>query len=269
MREVMRKAGAIFVRDARIAFAYPLAFWTGLAGVAAQPLSFYFLSKIVGASGAFGFNGSSISYFEYVAVNLAFLRFQSAAMIGFQRAVRGEQMMGTIESVLVTPTGISLLITSSGLFPFALTFVQIALFIGVSLALGLDLSHTNVLTTLAFALLTMLAMSPIGIFAAASIMSFKQELPTGALVGGLATLLGGVLFPVSKLPPLLQQLAWFFPITHSLNGIRAAVAGASLAQTGDDALWLAVVALILFPLSLYAFARSVRRAKIDGTLGEY
>jgi ABC-2 type transport system permease protein len=265
----LRKALAIFKRDARIAYSYTLAFWSSLLGIVAQAVTFYFLSKLVGASSTFSYNGRSVPYYDYVAVNLAFLRFQGAALAGFQRAVRGEQLTGTMEAVLVTPTGLSLLIASSGLWAFAMTFVEIAIFLGIAALLGLDLSHVQPLTTVAFMLLTVLALSPLGIFAAAGIMTFKQQLPTGLLVGGIASLLGGVLFPISKLPPYLQHLSWFVPLTHSLGGIRGAVAGATLWQMRADAAWLLAMSAILLPVSLFAFARSVKRAKIDGTLGDY
>jgi ABC-2 type transport system permease protein len=150
-----------------------------------------------------------------------------------------------------------------------LTVVQIVFFLGVGVALGLDLTHIDPLGTLVFLVLTVLAMSPIGVLSAASIMVFKQEAPTAYLVGGLASLLGGVLFPVSRLPFALQILSWMLPITHSLNGLRGSVEGATLWQLRGDALWLAGLTLILLPVSLYVFGRAIRRAKMDGTLGDY
>jgi ABC-2 type transport system permease protein len=265
----LRKALAIARRDARISYAYTLAFWSELGGVVAQAITFYYLSKIVGSSSTFSYNGRTVPYYDYVAINLAFLRFQGAALSGFQRAIRGEQLTGTMEAVLVTPTAVSLLIASSGLWPFAITFVDIAIFLGVALGFGLDLSHVAPLTVVAFMVLSVLALSPLGIFAAAGIMTFKQQLPTGLLVGGIASMLGGVLFPVAKLPPFLQAVSWFVPLTHSLSGMRGAVAGASLWDMRVDALWLFAMAAILLPISFLVFARSVRRAKIDGTLGDY
>jgi ABC-2 type transport system permease protein len=265
----LRKALAILARDARISYSYTWAFWMSFAGVIGQAVTFYFLSKLIGASSTFSYNGRSVPYYDYVAVNLAFLRFQSAALASFQRAVRGEQLTGTMEAVLVTPTGLSLLIASSGLWAFALTFVEIAIFLSVAVLLGLDLSHVQLVTTATFMLLTVLALSPLGIFAAAGIMTFKQQLPTGLLVGGIASLLGGVLFPISKLPPYLRNVSWFVPLTHSLGGIRGAVAGATIWDMRGDALWLIVMSALLLPVSLLAFARSVKRAKIDGTLGDY
>jgi ABC-2 type transport system permease protein len=266
---VLAKALAIARRDARISYSYTLAFWSTLFGAVGQAVTFYFLSKVVGSSSTFGYDGRVVPYYDYVAINLAFLRFQGEALAGFQRAIRGEQLTGTVEAVLLTPTAVSLVVAASGLWSFLLTSIEIAIFLGVAMALGLDLSHVQPWTTLVFIVLTVLALSPFGIFAAAGIMTFKQQLPTGLLVGGIAALLGGVLFPISKLPPFLRAASWYVPVTHSLSGIRGAVAGASLWDMRGDALWLATLALVVTPVSLYVFARSVTRAKVDGTLGDY
>lgn len=265
----LRKAGAIFSRDARIALAYPVTFWSTWLSLLGQIATFYFISKLVGKSTSFGPGGRPVPYFDYVALNLAFVRFQDVAMHSYQQAMRGAQMLGTVEAVLATPTELSLLVLSSGLWAFALTLVQIVFFLGVGVLLGLDLTHVDPLATLFFLALTVLAMSPIGVLSAASIMVFKQEAPTAYLVGGAASLLGGVLFPVSKLPFALQILSWCLPITHSLNGLRGSVEGATLWQLRGDALWLAGLTLILMPISLYVFSRAIRRAKMDGTLGDY
>jgi len=265
----LAKVAAIFMRDARLAISYPMSFWLGWISIAGQVLAFYFMSKLVGPSKAFGFGGHETSYFDYVVVNLAFVEFQTVAIQSFQRAIRSDQMLGTLEAVLATPTGLPLIVLSSGLWAFALTVVQVAVYLGVASLLGLNLTHTNLSTALAFLLLTVACMSPVGVLSAASIMTFKQLGPTNWVANGLAMLLGGVLFPVSKLPVALQYVSWILPITHALNGIRGAVHGATLAQLAPDAMWMAACAVLLLPVSLVAFARAVRRAKKDGTLGHY
>jgi ABC-type multidrug transport system permease subunit len=79
----------------------------------------------------------------------------------------------------------------------------------------------------------------------------------------------GVYLPVSLLPHPFQVLGWLLPITHALNGLRAAVAGASIGQVAGEVVWLAVAIAILVPLSLAVFERAVAHAKADGTLGGY
>ncbi len=269
MPETLAKASAIFMRDMRIAFTYPAWFWGQWISIAGQVLTFYFISRLVGAAPIYGLTGHPETYFEYVAVNLAFVRFQNAAVHGFQDAMRGAQMIGTLEAVIVTPTPLPLIVLASGLFTFALTIVQVVFMLAIAQGLGLHLDRTNLLTAAIFLILTVLAMSPLGVLSAASIILFKQPAPTGILFGGIAALLSGVLFPIDRLPHALQALSWLLPITHALNGMRGAVAGASIGELWGDAVWLAVLTVALGPLSLLAFARAVRRAKSDGTLADY
>ena len=265
----LEKIGAIFVRDARLALSYPMSFWLGWVSIAGQVLAFYFMSKLIGPSKNFGFGGHASSYFDFVVVNLAFVEFQTVAIQSFQRAIRSDQMLGTLEAVLATPTSLPLIVLSSGLWAFTLTVIEVAVYLGIASLLGLNLTHTNLGTAAAFLVLTVACMSPVGVLSAASIMTFKQLGPTNWVANGLAMLLGGVLFPVSKLPLALQYVSWMLPITHALNGIRGAVNGATLAQLAPDAMWMAGCAVVLLPVSLVAFSHAVRRAKIDGTLGHY
>lgn len=263
------KVLAIVRRDARLTIATFGTFWRSWASIVGQVVTFYFLSKLVVRSPVFGVDGRAVPYFDYVAINLAFLRLAATSIGSFQRAVRGDQMMGTIEAMLVTPTSLSLLVVSSAIWSFAVTILQMVLFLGCAMFLGLDLHRIDFTTVAVFLVLTILALAPLGILSAATVMIFKQAAPTTALVGGFATLLSGSLFPVSKLPYFLQVLSWWLPITHSLNGLRGGSGGGSLGEFGGDALWLATMGAVSLPLSLYLFTNAVRRAKLDGTLGDY
>jgi ABC-2 type transport system permease protein len=268
-RSVMRKAGAIFGCDAALSLSYDFSFWTSWIGIAVQVLSFYFISKLMGSSPKFGYGGHPARYFDFIVVNLAFVRFQATAVQCFQSAIRNDQMAGTLEAVMATPTTLPVIILSRGLWAFTLTFMQVALFMVLAVVLGLNLSHANILSVIVFTALTIACMSPLGVMSAASIMTFKQTGGTGFVMGGLTQLLGGVLFPISTLPLILQYVSWGLPITHALNGIRGAVHGANLLQLAPEAIWLTIAAAVLLPLSLWSFGRAVQRAKMDGTLGHY
>jgi ABC-type multidrug transport system permease subunit len=82
-------------------------------------------------------------------------------------------------------------------------------------------------------------------------------------------LFAGVYVPVTSLPPALQAIGWCLPITHALNGLRAAVAGQSVMQVSSDLFWLSIATMVLLPLSLLVFNHAVKLAKIDGTLAGY
>lgn len=266
----MLAKAAIFVRDMRLALSYRTSFWLQWVSIAVSVAGFWFVSQFVPPSQRFGSAGHSATYFAYVIIGIAFVNYQSTALQSFQRAIRGDQMLGTLEAILVTPTSLPLIIFASGLWAFVLTTAQVAWYLVIAAALfGLDLAHTDVATAAAFLGLTILCMSPLGVMSAASIMLFKQAGPTNVIMGGAAQLLGGVLFPVSVLPKALQVVSGLLPITHALNGMRGAVRGESLMHLAPDALWLALAAVVLLPASVLVFNRAVDRAKLDGTLGHY
>ena len=274
LRATLAKAGAIYKRDRRIATSYDMAFIIQWLQIVVQVLGFYYMSKL------FPVHGSRFPGFAYWVINLGFSRFQMTALQSFQTAIRGDQMLGTLECVIVTPTSLATVVMSPGLWGFTLTAMQVLLYVGLGMVLGVDFSHTNFLTLFVFVILTIACMSPLGVMAASTIMTFKQNAPTQFVAGSAAQLLGGVLFPVALLPLPLQWLSWCLPITHSLTGIRAAIGlmpgsqklaahGAALTDpaVASDAVWLVCASAVLLPLSLFIFSRAVNRARRDGTLG--
>jgi ABC-2 type transport system permease protein len=269
LARTLRKSGAMFRRDASLALSYDYLFWGNWIALGIQVLSFYFISKLIPDSPKYGFQHHAASYFQFIAINLAFVRFQATAIQCFQTAIRDDQLAGTLEAIMATPTSIPVIILSRGLWAFTLTMLQVAVFLLLAAGLGLNLGHANLGSTVLFILLTVACMSPLGVMAAASIMTFKQGAASTFLMGGLTQLFGGVFFPVSTLPPALQVISWLMPITHSLQGIRGAVHGASIAQLAPEAIWLTIASVILLPISLWLFARAVHVAKVDGTLGHY
>lgn len=260
---------AIALRDARLALAYPMNFWLTWISIAVTVAGFWFVSRLIPPSVHLGFGRSPGSYFDYVVVNIAFFSLQATALQSFPQAIRTDQLRGTLEAVLVTPTPLTLIVLSSGIWAFALTMLQIVWYFTVaSLFFGLRLPHANAEIAAVFLLLIITSSVPLGILSAATIMRFKQMVPN-FLVGSAASLLSGVLFPVALFPLPLRIISWLLPITHGLSGVRGALHGASWAAVQGDAIWLCVASIILLPISLFAFSRAVRRAMMDGTLAEY
>jgi ABC-2 type transport system permease protein len=260
---------AIFMRDAKLALSYPLWFALQWIGIAASATSLFFISKIVPQSGSFSYNGAPGSYFDFALVNVAFLTFQTAALQSFDSAIRDDQMRGTLEATYVTPTSVSTIVLSSGLWAFTITLLNVMLYLAIGTLFGLHLQHLNVLAAAVLVLLTITATVPIGILSAAGVMVFKQGAPVQFIFNVAASLLAGVLFPITVLPLWLQYGSWLLPTTHALHGIRGAVHGATFGQLSPDMLWLALLSIVLLPFALWVFQCAVDRAKRDGTLAHY
>ena len=266
---MLNKSRAIFVRDAKLALSYPLWFALQWVGIAASATSLFFVSKIVPPSASFGFNGRPASYFEFAVVNVAFLTFQTASLASFDNAIRDDQVRGTLESTFVTPTSVRTIVLSSAIWAFTITLLNVLCYLAIGSLFGLKLTELNLGASLVLVLLTITATVPVGIVSAAGVMVFKQGAPIQFLFALCASLLAGVLFPVTVLPAWLQACSWLLPTTHALHGIRGALHGATFGQLSPDILWLSVLSLVALPFALWVFGCAVARAKHDGTLAQY
>ncbi len=265
----LAKVGAIFRRDARVALSYPGNFALSWLSIGVEVVIAWYIGHLVGPSTKFGTGGAVGTYFQYLAINSAFVRFQTAALNSFAEAIRDGQLSGTLEVVLATPTTMPEVVLSSAVWSFAFTGMQTAVYLAIAMLFGLNLSHVNVLTALIFLVLTVAAVSPLGVLAAALSMVIKKPGPIEWFSTASASLFGGVYIPLSQLPGWLQIIGWCLPITHALNGFRAAVGGVSIGRTAYDALWLLVASVVLMPFSLWLFGRAVNKARVDGTLAMY
>ena len=91
--DALGKAWAIFVRDARLEVAYPASFWLQWLNILVSVTLSFFLARLFGSSPKFGFHGTA-SYFFFLTVNLAFVRFQQTALMSFARGIRDAQTAG-------------------------------------------------------------------------------------------------------------------------------------------------------------------------------
>jgi ABC-type multidrug transport system permease subunit len=265
----LAKIAAIFRRDARVALSYPGNFAISWLSIGIEVVIAWYISQLIAPSTKFGSAGHVATYFQYLAINSAFLRFQTAALNSFAEAIRDGQLTGTLEVVLATPTTLPVLVLSSGVWSFALTSMQTVVFLAIAMTFGLDLSHVNVVTAVVFLALTVASTVPLGVLAAALSMVIKKTGPIEWISNSTASLFGGVYLPLASLPFALQAIGWCLPITHALTGFRAAAAGVPVWQVAHDAVWLLVASVILTPFSLWLFVRAVNKARVDGTLAMY
>jgi ABC-2 type transport system permease protein len=230
---------------------------------------FAFVSKLVTPSRALGTNGKTADYFTYVIVNLAFTVLLSGALQSFASMIRRDQLTGTLESILVSATPVQVIAVTSGLWTLTMSVLQVLFYLGLGTFFGLDLPHTNLGALTLFLALSVACMASLGLIASAVVIAYKQAPPSGMLVGGAASLLAGVLFPVTLLPLPLRVVSWFLPLTHALAGIRGAMSGAALVDLAGDAIWLAGATAALIPLALLLLRVLIERAKRDGSLAFY
>lgn len=262
---------AFIKRDFLISKSYKLMFILNWGGIVTTTLTFYFVSKLFG-----GFISPYIAeygteYFPFVIIGIAFSTYLFTALSSFSDNLRTEQMTGTLEMLLITPTRVRELIIGMSLwdFVFASSRVLGYFLIGVFL-LGLDVNNINVPALLVALVFTVVSFGSLGIIAAAVIMLFKKGSPITWFVSAFSSLFGGTYFPIEVLPAPLRYVSYALPITYSLRSLRYCILrGYGLWEIKGDLLVLIMYALVLMPVSIFIFKLSLKRAKINGSLTHY
>jgi ABC-2 type transport system permease protein len=268
---VFRKACGFLYNDFLNETSYKFSFVTQVAGIFFTATCFFFLSRVFGQAVSPYLEPYGGDYFSFVLIGIALVGYLHVSLSSFSKSIRDAQILGTLEALLVTQTGIPTIILCSSLYSFLMTTFRIFVFIlfGV-LVLGMDLHGGNFGAALLILLVTVVCFSSFGILSASFIMVLKKGNPLGWAFTSLSWLVGGVYYPISVLPKWLQAVAHVLPITYSLEGMRLALLqGRSLGDLLPTLLVLLAFTAVLLPVSLVAFSRAVRKAKTDGTLMQY
>ena len=267
----MHRALAFLRRDWRLQLSYRFSFLLQFFGIFFNLLVFYFLSKLVGNSAAPYLKPYGGNYFAFVLIGLAFSGYFGVGLNSFAANLREAQTTGTLEAMLMTPTRLSTVIMSSSIYDYGFVTFQVFVYLALGgLLFGVQLDKGNTPAALVVLVLTIIAMTSLGIIAASFIMVLKRGDPVTLLISSLAVLLGGVYYPIQLMPQWLQQLSRLLPITYSLDAMRRALlTDASFQEIMPDIIALAIFGIVLVPLSLLIFRYAVHRAKVDGSLAHF
>lgn len=264
-------AFAFIKRDSAIWLAYRWAAVLDLFSIFISGATFYFLSKLTDFSKTPALAPYGGDYFAFVLLGLAFSTYQGVGLNSFSQSLRGEQFMGTLEAILITPVSLSRFLVCSALWDFLYATLQTLVYIAFGvLVFGFPLSHANYFTAGLVLIASLLAFSSLGIVSAAFILRFKRGSPVTVFVGAFSDLLGGVFFPLSVLPPYLLSAAHFIPMSHALEGLRMCLLrNAGLQTVFPHLCYLLLFSAVLLPLGIFAFRRALHAAQREGSLGHY
>lgn len=267
----LAKPLAFLRKDLQVATSYRLAFFLQVFGIGFTLTLFFFLSRLIDTTmnpylGKYGGD-----YFSFVLIGVAVSNYLSTGLNAFSNKIRDEQVLGTLEAVLATPTRFSTYLLSSALWSFLWASFQIVVYLVLGLLFfGLELENPNYGAALLFLGLTVIAFSSLGIFAASFILVLKRGNPVNWIFTSLSRLLGGVYYPVAILPAWLQKAAYSIPLTYSLEGMRMALlSGEGIANLKKELAALLIFTVFSLVLGGAAARFAIRRARRDGTLGQY
>ena len=265
---VLAIVGAFIKRDFLSEVSYRFAFMLQLGGIFMTLLACYFLTGMINPD-AKGLDG--IPPFEWMLVGLAFQYYFSSALFAFSAKIRSEQMLGTLEAMLVTPTPTSVVVFSSAAWDFTYGALRVFVYLFfATMVFGVTLHTAGLGALLLGVVLTLLSSAGLGILSASFIIYFKRGDPINYLLSGMTTFLGSVFFPVEQLPEWIRPASSILPITWSLRIVRGTLLqGKTFGEVSGELAYLAIITAILVPLGVFFSRFAIRRAKREGSLVQY
>jgi ABC-2 type transport system permease protein len=264
------KLTAFLRRDFLEAWSYRAAFLTDAINLALQALLFFYIGRIVDPSALPTFGGEQVSYFEFVLVGIAVSMVVGVGLFRAAAAFRNEQLMGTLEVLLMTPTTAATIQLGSVVYDVVYVPLRTGLFfVAVALTAEVEINTGGMLP----ALVTLVFFIPfvwgLGILYAASTVTFKV-IGGGGFVVSILTITSGAYFPLSVFPEWLQTLSELNPMTLAIEAMRESLLGdGGWSDVSTALLVLAPSSLATLALGIVAFRAALLRERRRGTLGLY
>lgn len=264
-----RKLMAFLRRDLLEAWSYRMAFLTDAITMALQAVLFFYVGKLIPSGSLPEFGGEQVTYFEFAIVGIAISMVMAVGMFRASAAFRKEQLMGTLEVLMMTPTSSATIQLGSVLYDLLYVPLRTGLFfLAVALAADVHINSSGILP----AIVTLAAFIPfvwgVGILYAAWTVTFKVT--GGGILVSLLTLTSGAYFPLDVLPGWIQTLADINPLTEAVNTLRQTLLGdAGWAEVGSTLGVLLPASLVTLAVGIVSFRAALVRERRRGTLGLY
>jgi ABC-2 type transport system permease protein len=265
------KLPAFVRRDWKIALSYRAVFVADVLGLAMQVVVFSFIAKLVDPGKLPVYGGTVPSYLAYVVIGLVINLTAGVLLYQVANSLRQEQLTGTFEALLATPTSGATVQLGSIAYTLLIVPIRAAVLLAaIGLLFGLDLHLSGVAPALALLMCFLPFTWGLGLIAAGLVVTFRRGSNATGMVVTLLGLISGAVFPIALLPPLLRTIAVWNPFAIAIDGVRdALIGGTGWSAAGLDMLRLVPLSLAGLALGVMCFRWAVGRERRRGTLGMY
>jgi ABC-2 type transport system permease protein len=267
----LAKLPAFARRDMLVAWSYRATFISDVLSLFLQALLFYFVGLLVDEGRLPEFGGSPVTYMEFVTVGIALAAFLQIGLGRVAAALRQEQMIGTLESLLATPTSPTTIQLGSVLYDLIYVPIRTGVFLVlIAVGFGLDFNLAGVPPAALVILFFVPFVWGLGLVTAAATLTFRGGSAGVGFGLTIMTLGSGAFFPLALLPGWVESLASFNPMAIAIEGMRDPLLG--VVDWNETLYGLAVLvpfSAVSLAVGIYAFRMALRRERRRGTIGHY
>lgn len=204
-------------------------------------------------------------YFAFSLVGFAVAEMTWAAASSFAQRVRYDQVVGTLEAMMVASGDWNRMVLASGVYSLGFSLLRCAVLLIAASLFGGTFTLPALATCLPVLALVLVSYGALGVVSAAFTLVLKRGDPVAAFFGLTTFLLSGTLYPVAALPEGIRWTAQLLPGTHGIEACRRiAISGQDLASVSVELAVLAGFAIVLSVVAWLSLRWAVAYVRRNG-----
>ncbi len=271
MIDEIRKIPVFIARDFRILFTYKLAFSMSFFNVFFTLIYFVLFGSMFGQMQVSSLDAYGGDFIYYILVGSIGWGFMWTVMAVTSSSLSVEMSLGTLESILLTPTKVITMMISYSLFGSFFGLVTIVTVLGLGFFLfGITVFANATIFTLLFFILSLFMMAGFGLIFGGITIWLKNIGDTVPIIQSVAMIFCGVYFPIAVLPSFVQPIRHIMPFYYSMEGLRKSLIPTT--PTSEIYFYLGVLAaftIIFIVLGVIILNIGFTKARKDGSLMFY
>jgi len=274
LRAEVRAANALALKQWQVEFAYPLS----VLWFIFMPFLWFIPSLIAGTVIAGGTESSHLAglagttdWLTFIAIGSAYTGLAVSLIWGTGFALRREQNVGTLETLMTTPMRRDTLVWGSTLHNIQHGGLGVILQLGVSIILfGVSLDLWGVLPALGIIGLSIIGMQGLVFAVVCIVLLAKQAWMVVEFLSSILFLVAPMTYPIAVLPPILQYISFGSPLTWSVEGFRGFLMGS---LTGPALLYtvgaLIIIDIAFILIGTLMFRKAEKYVRARGALSQF
>lgn len=207
---------------------------------------------------------------QFIVIGNALQAMSYAAVFAVANITSQDKWQGTLQSMILTPANRMALYVGRAIFQVILSTLIAAMGLVYAGGLfGVSFANADLPGIAIMVVLTAAAMISFGLLISAVGLFMRTALIVANIFLFITLLLSGVNFPVTELPGWAQPISYTIPMTWGIDGLRQAIAGASIPQLLPLIGWESLDAFGVLLVGYFVFIGFEELARRSGRLEEY
>jgi len=209
----------------------------------------------------------NINYFSYIFVSFIVFNYSGGGNLIYQK-INFDITSGVFEFIVNKKNTITPYILSLWLYSLLLSTLESSVYFIIAHSLGLIKPNLNLISFFILILISSIVFSSIYIITSSFVILFKKGDIFSFLFSVFESIFAGVYFPISALGDF-SQLSKLIPLTHSIKAAQKIFYQNAYFWELKEFYILLSFSLILCPLSVYIFKKSIYITRKWGNLNKY